>query len=81
MTLIQGPNHKRFCLNGKEFQMVWDTNSVAAPEGCLVIAVDFSKPAGKREIFRKSGLDTELESLRLEAERLIQEAARQSAPA
>jgi hypothetical protein len=55
--------------------MVWDTNSAAAPDGCLVIAVDFSKPAGKREIFRKSGPDTELDALRYEAEQLIQEAA------
>jgi hypothetical protein len=74
MIVSQGSNHKRFRLNGKEFQMVWDTNSVAAPEGCLVIAVDFSKLAGKREIFRKSGLDTELGALLYEAEQLIEEA-------
>ena len=75
MTVSQGPNHKRSRVNGKEFQMVRDTNSVAAPEGCLVIAVDFSKPAGKREIFRKSGLDSELDALRYEAEQVIQQAA------
>jgi hypothetical protein len=75
MNVSQGPNNKRFRLNGKEFQMVWDTNSVAAPEGCLVIAVDFSKPAGEREIFRRFGLDSELDGLRYEAEQLIQDAA------
>ncbi len=74
MTSSQGPNHKRSRINGKEFQVVWATNSVAAPEGCPVIAVDLSKPAGERE-FRRFGLDTELGVLRYEAEQVIQGAA------
>src|SRR5664280_1005481 len=59
MLKVKGDHYKRFVAGGREYQIVWDTNSVAAPDGCLVIAVDFSRPVGQREIYRKSGLEHE----------------------
>jgi hypothetical protein len=72
---VQGSNFKRFRENGKEFQMVWDVNSVASPEGATVVVVDFSRPAGQREIFRKIGMEHELGQLQWEAEEVIKQAA------
>ena len=71
MLVSQGTHSKRIRLNGKNYQIVWDTNSVAAPEGCLVIAVNLDKPLGQREMLRKAGNEEDLNALQGEAEDLI----------
>jgi hypothetical protein len=76
MVTEQSHNHKRFRINDKEFQMVWEANTISSPKGATVVAVDFSRPEGKREIFRKKGHRSDLNQLQWEAEQAIEEAAR-----
>ena len=71
METVTGTNFKRFREKGKEYQMVWECNTLCSPEGATVVAVSFARPPGKREIFRETGFEQELEMLKAKAEATI----------
>lgn len=79
MRSSESPNRKFFWSDDKrEFRMFWEVLTLSAPEGARVLVVDMSRPSGQRKIFDKDGAEYELNTLKEEAEALINaEAGRQ----
>jgi hypothetical protein len=64
--------HKKYDLKGNLYHVVWEFMTIMSPEGATVIALNMSKPKGKREIFRKEGDPNELGQLIYEADQAIE---------
>ena len=60
--------HKQKTLNGMLYRVIWETFTLSSPYGSTVIAVNMSRPVGKRKIFEKEGEPNELGQLIREAD-------------
>lgn len=71
MVVSSGHNHKVVRHNGHEYHIMWDSLTIASPEGSTVIVSDLSRPQGQRQLWRIEGTDQELEALKQKAEEFV----------